>query len=98
MVLEQAVLHVIPGREKEFEVAFAGVVGLLRGASGCRSVRLHRGIETPSRYLLLVQWDSLEAHVEGFRTSPEYPRYRQPLNPLYESAPEVEHFELSLEG
>ena len=94
MVLEQAVLHVTPGREEAFEEAFSGVAGLLAGSPGCHGLRLHRCVETPGRYLLLVEWDSVEAHVAGFRGSPAYEQYRGPLLDFYESPPAVEHYEV----
>jgi hypothetical protein len=60
MVLEHALLDVIPGREAEFEETFAVAKGLIAASPGFRSLRLSRGLETPNRYLLLVEWDTLE--------------------------------------
>jgi heme-degrading monooxygenase HmoA len=54
---------------------------------------LQRCMETPSRYLLLVRWETLEAHTVGFRGSPEYQRWRALLHHLYDPFPVVEHFE-----
>ena len=45
----------------------------------------------PDRYLLLVWWDALESHTEGFRKSPEYARWRELLHPFYDPFPVVEH-------
>ena len=47
---------------------------------------------TPSAYLLLVHWESVEAHEQGFRGSPEYERWRALLHGFYEPFPVVEHF------
>jgi heme-degrading monooxygenase HmoA len=94
MVLEQAVLQITPGREEAFEEAFSTVAALLAGSPGCRGVRLHRGIEAPSRYLLLVEWERLEDHMVGFRTSAAYEQYRGALVGFYEVPAAVEHYEL----
>jgi exosortase/archaeosortase family protein len=56
-VLEQAILDVTPGLEDRFENAFAEANTLLAAVPGFRSLRLARSIETPSRYLYLVEWD-----------------------------------------
>ena len=66
-ILEHAVLDVVPGQELEFERAFAEARKIIAAADGFRSLRLARCLERPNRYLLLVEWESLEDHVEGFR-------------------------------
>lgn len=61
-------------------------------APGFRSLRLSRCVEHESTYLLLVEWDRLEDHTEGFRTSPEYQEWRKQLHHFYDPFPTVEHF------
>ena len=92
VILEHALLHVLPGREEEFEAAFAEARPLISASPGCGSVRLSRSIETPSDYLLLVEWESVAAHQEGFRGSPAYDRWRALLHRFYDPFPVVEHF------
>lgn len=92
MILEHAILPVLPGRAEAFEAAFALARPLIEHQPGCRSVALHRSLETPGDYLLLVEWDSVAAHTEGFRRSPEYARWRELLHPFYDPFPVVEHF------
>ena len=53
---------------------------------------LRRCVESSDRYLLLVWWDSVESHTEGFRRSPEYERWRELLHNFYEPFPVVEHY------
>ena len=97
MVLEQAVIQVIPGHEDAFEEAFSGVSGLLAGSPGCGGLHLYRCFETPGRYLLLVQWERLEDHLEGFRKSAAFQEYRGALMSFYAAPPAVEHYELRQE-
>ncbi|MDR5698795.1 antibiotic biosynthesis monooxygenase family protein [Agromyces aerolatus] len=92
MILEHAVLPVVPGREAEFEAAFAEARGLIASTPGFIDLRLSRSIETPNEYLLLVHWDSVEAHEQRFRGSPEYGRWRELLHGFYEPFPVVSHF------
>jgi hypothetical protein len=66
MILEQAHLDVIPDREAAFDAAFSQAKLIISAMPGFRSLRLSRRIEQPSRYLLLVEWDRLEDHTEGF--------------------------------
>ncbi len=92
MILEHAVLPVVPGREAEFEASFDEAKEIIAGMPGFIDLRLSRSIETPNEYLLLVQWQSVEAHSVGFRGSAEYERWRGLLHRFYEPFPVVEHF------
>lgn len=92
MILEHAILPVIPGREAAFERAFAEAREIIASMPGFGSLRLARSHESPSEYLLLVEWESIEHHTEGFRGSPEYGRWRELLHEFYDPFPRVEHF------
>ena len=92
MVLERAQFRITPGREDEFEQAFAQAKLLLARSHGFRSATLSRGIESPSTYLLLVEWETLEDHTEGFRGSPAFGEWRALIGHLFDGAPDVEHF------
>ncbi len=93
MILEHAVLEVIPGEEARFEAAFARAKDIISSARGFRSLQLQRCIEQPSRYLLLVEWDTLGDHTEGFRGSAAYEEWKQLLHHFYDPFPTVDHYE-----
>jgi heme-degrading monooxygenase HmoA len=93
MILEHAVLEVVAGEEHRFEEAFGEAKAIIASMSGFRSLRLDRCLEERSRYLLLVEWDQVEDHTEGFRASPEYERWKALLHRFYEPFPTVEHYE-----
>lgn len=93
MVLEHAVLDVVPGEEQRFEEAFGQAKRIIARMAGFRSLRLERCIEVRSRYLLLVEWDRLADHTEGFRGSAEYEEWRTLLHHFYEPFPDVAHYE-----
>jgi heme-degrading monooxygenase HmoA len=97
MILEVAVLNVRPGMGIDFESAFAKASLIIAAMPGYISHQLQRCIEVPDRYLLLVNWMSLEAHTMGFRGSPEYQRWKQMLHHFYDPFPVVEHY-VSLAG
>jgi heme-degrading monooxygenase HmoA len=98
MILEQAVLEIVAGRRPEFEAAFAEARSIIEASPGCRSVELLHCLEAPDRYLLLVEWDSLEDHTEGFRGSPAYQEWRRLLHHFYDPFPTVEHYEPVVPG
>ena len=92
MVLEHALLDVISGLEVEFEEAFSRARDVISKSPGFISLKIVRGIERPSSYLLLVEWESLEDHTIGFRQSARYAEWRELLHHFYDPIPVVEHF------
>lgn len=93
MVLEHAVLPVVPGQEDAFEQAFEDAKKIIAKSKGFRSLKLSRCLEEKSRYLLLVEWESLEDHLEGFRGSPLFEEWRRLLHHFYDPSPTVEHYD-----
>jgi heme-degrading monooxygenase HmoA len=98
MLLEAAILDVIPGREKEFEEAFTQASPLIAGMQGYISHQLQHCLEAPSRFLLLVQWETLESHTIGFRGSAAYQEWKKLLHHFYDPFPVVQHYELIFEN
>jgi heme-degrading monooxygenase HmoA len=93
MILEHAVLQVRPGQTADFEAAFAQAAPIIASMHGYRTHQLRRCIEDPNRYLLLVEWDTLEDHTQGFRGSAEYEKWKALLHHFYNPFPEVDHYE-----
>ena len=91
MILEHAVITIRPGTASEFEAAVAEARPLFDAAKGFVSLQLHRGMEAPDRYVLLVGWETVEDHIEGFRGSEAFTRWRALIGPCLESPPVVEH-------
>jgi heme-degrading monooxygenase HmoA len=92
MVLEVALIDVQEGREAEFTEAYAKAYPLVATTPGCRSVRMTQGVETPTRFVLLVEWDSVDAHLDNFRATERFTRWRGLIGPYFDAAPRVEHF------
>lgn len=93
MILEVATLDVKKGREAEFEVAFARAQVIISSMKGYIAHQLQRCVENQNRYLLLVQWETLQDHTERFRGSPQYREWKRLLHHFYEPYPTVEHYE-----
>jgi heme-degrading monooxygenase HmoA len=98
MILEVAILDVIPGQEREFQAAFSKASSIILSMRGYVSHQLQRCLETQNRYILLVHWETLEAHTVGFRGSEEYQEWRKLLHHFYDPFPTVEHYELVFEN
>lgn len=92
MVVEHARLTVEAGREDEFQEAFGKAREVLAEADGFRWAELLRCDELPQTFLLLVGWESVEAHTVGFRQSERFGRWRALVGPFFAEPPAVEHY------
>ncbi|MBE7162065.1 MAG: antibiotic biosynthesis monooxygenase [Williamsia herbipolensis] len=92
MITEHALLPVDPDRADEFEAAFDEARHVIAASPGFGGLELLRSIESPHTYLLLVRWESVEAHTGGFRGSSGYTRWKELLHRFYDPFPTVEHF------
>lgn len=92
MVLEHAILSIKDGRSHEFEAAFERAKTIIESMPGFIDLELKKCIEDSSKFLFLVNWETLEVHTIGFRQSPKYKEWKALLHHFYEPFPEVEHF------
>jgi len=92
MILEVAILDVRVGEEKAFELAFKEAQEIISGMHGYISHQLQNCIEKPSRYILLVNWQTIEDHTIGFRESDQYAAWRTLLHHFYDPFRQVEHY------
>ncbi len=98
MILEVADFRTTEGNEAAFAEALQrGLDTVLRHAHGFRSARVQRGIESPQRFLLMIEWDTLEDHTVGFRGGELFPKWRAIVGPFFAQPPQVEHFEIVVE-
>jgi heme-degrading monooxygenase HmoA len=90
MILEIAVIEIQAGKEAEFEREIAKAAPVLITADGCRGVEIMRSIEKPTRYRLLVEWDSIDDHFRFRKTAAVIP-LRSVLANYANSPPTAEH-------
>ena len=92
MILEVAILNVKSREEDNFEAAFFKAKEIISGSKGYIDHHLQKCIETKGKYILLVRWETLEDHTEGFRKGKTYQQWKELLHHFYDPFPEVEHY------
>jgi heme-degrading monooxygenase HmoA len=92
MILERAMVEVRPGTGTAFEAAVGRGAPIVAASPGFMSLALHRCIERADRYLLLIEWETVEDHTVGFRGSDAFPRWRAEIGPYLDGDPDVEHY------
>jgi heme-degrading monooxygenase HmoA len=98
MTLEVAILDVIPGMQEDFQQDFEKAQTIIAAMPGYLSHELQRCVEQSTRYILLVHWQTVEHHTEGFRQSPKYEEWKRLLHHYYDPFPTVEHYEPVFSG
>jgi len=93
MILEIVDFTIRPGTQAEFGVAVErGVQATIAKALGYRRHELQHCIETPERFVLLIEWETLENHTVDFRSSAAFVQWREIVGPYFAKPPQVEHF------
>ncbi|WP_181779409.1 antibiotic biosynthesis monooxygenase family protein [Pseudonocardia pini] len=92
MVREIAFLTVADGAGPALESALLSVRDVLDADSGCLGFTLDRCLENPLEYVLVVEWRSLEAHTEDFRSSPDRSRFLKALLGCVSEPPRSAHY------
>ncbi len=91
MIFEIAEIEVKAGEEAAFESAVASAAPVFKRAKGCHGMELQRLIETPSKYRLVVRWETVEDHMVHFRGSADFQEWRRLAGPYFASPPAVLH-------
>ena len=93
VILEVAPLRIRAGQAQAFENSFREAQRIISSMPGYVSHELQRCLERTDEYILLVRWESVDAHETGFRGSPQYQEWKALLHHFYDPFPTVLHFE-----
>jgi quinol monooxygenase YgiN len=93
MIIEYIRYEVPEDRRDAFERAYAEAEGSLRASSHCVGWELSRCVEEPSSYILRIEWDSIEGHLQGFRRSAEFRTFFASIRPYVNDIQEMRHYE-----
>ena len=98
MILEVAILNVKENLVEQFEIDFLKAGKHISSTKGYKSHTLKKCIEQKNKYILLVDWETIEDHNIGFRTSEAYLNWKALLHHYYDPFPTVEHYETIIEN
>ena len=95
MIVEYIRYNVDGGRGTDFEAAYGMAKASLDASPHCLAYELSRCSEEPARYMLRIEWDSAEGHMQGFRTSPEFRTFFASVRPYLGDIEEMRHYEVT---
>ncbi len=94
MILELAIIDIKQGTNADFEHNLNQAQNVINQAEGYISHEFKHCIEVENRYILLIKWETLEAHTDGFRNSPLFKEWRGLIGQFFETPPLVQHYTL----
>jgi heme-degrading monooxygenase HmoA len=98
MILEHADITIAVGKNAAFEEAIQrGIATVIAKATGFIDAQVHKGIESPERYVLTIRWQTLDNHTVDFRGGPLFAQWREIVGPFFAKPPVVEHFDRVVE-
>jgi heme-degrading monooxygenase HmoA len=92
MIVEQGLLFVREGQSAAFEAALKSARPLIEASPGFISMIVRPALEEEGTYLLLVTWESIAHHRDGFRRSERYGTWRALLHGFYQPMPQIRYF------
>jgi quinol monooxygenase YgiN len=98
MVVEYIRYRIPPERRERFAAAYRDAAGSLDASEHCLAYELSHGVEEPERYILRIEWDSLEGHEQGFRRSPEFRTFFAAVRPFVDDIEEMRHYDVTSIG
>lgn len=93
MIIEHVYLSIKPNQSTAFEIAFKQAKDVIYPMAGLNAVQLIKKVDDPQRYILMIFWDSIEHHQQGFRQSQAYQVWKSLLHPFYDPMPDVEYYQ-----
>ena len=92
MIVEIGIITAQEGKGAELEAGLKKARDVISQAEGYRGSTFHRCIEHPDRCVIYIQWDSVDAHMKGFRDGPLFPQWRSHFGHLMGGPPDVAHY------
>lgn len=97
-VIENALIKIKPGTNRDFEKAVSAAIPIFQRATGARSLELEKFVDADNTYVLRVAWDSLEKHTVDFRESTGFTLWRGLVGDFFAEPPTVTHSQNLITG
>ena len=76
MIIEHVHLSIKSGQSEAFLKAFEQAKHIVYPMEGFNAVQLIKHATDPHHYILMIFWDEIENHTEGFRKSEAYQEWK----------------------
>jgi quinol monooxygenase YgiN len=94
MVIEYIRYQVPAARHAEFLDAYRAAQQELGASTHCIRYEVSQGVEEPDNFIVRIEWDSLEGHEQGFRSSAQFAPFFARVKPFFSDIREMKHYQL----
>ena len=98
MIVEYIRYAIPEDRADTFEAAYRAAGASLEASPNCRRYEIARCTEDPTAFVVRIEWDSLDGHMQGFRNSPEFREFFSAVGPFVSQIEEMRHYEVLAGG
>jgi len=95
MIVEYIRYSIPKSRIDEFQNAYRLAGQQLRSSDHCLGYELAKCSEDAGQYILRIEWDSAQGHLQGFRREPQFAEFYRHVQPFLEQIEEMRHYELT---
>lgn len=92
MVVEIIRYAITPESSEHFIQAYQEAGTYLKRSGHCLSYEVVQGVEEPGHFIVRIEWDSMEGHMQGFRMGPEFQPFFALVKPFFHSILEMKHY------
>lgn len=94
MIVEIIRYNIAPDSAAAFKEAYREAGTYLKRSKHCLSCEVIQGIEEPNNFIVRIEWDSLEGHMQGFRAGPDFQPFFALVRPFFASILEMKHYDV----
>ncbi len=94
LIVEYIRYRIPPHEGADFAAAYARAASVLDADEHCLHYEIARGVEEPENWVVRITWDSIEGHLQGFRTAPHFREFFDAVRPYVGAIQEMKHYDV----
>jgi quinol monooxygenase YgiN len=98
MVVEYIRYEIPSAQHEEFLTAYRSAAQDLGASPHCLGYEIAEGIEEPDKFTVRIEWDSVEGHERGFRSSSQFGSFFTKVKPFFTAIREMHHYQVAVHG
>jgi quinol monooxygenase YgiN len=95
MIVEYIRYAIEPTRQEQFIADYVAASVSLQASPFALGWELSQCADDPSQFILRIEWDSAEGHLQGFRQSADFLTFLPHIRPYVNDVLEMRHYNLT---
>ena len=95
MLVEYTRYRIGKDRQQAFEEAYGKAQKYLQDSPHCVKYELSHCEEEPERFVLRIEWVSVDEHLQGFRHEADFKDFFALVQPFFSNIEEMQHYQVT---